>query len=464
MIVAANRLWFFRAVLTVCGLVAGFAAAGESSLPRGDEVPWGSPKGGLQVSLSLEGAPVIGGKFVVGAAIRNVAGGAVKMPDADGVFGWLILQQEKSQFFTQRINLVRDAKKWPKELAGDKRIDLGTFDLSSSVAYRYHKGLKFLEEYKANRQLKEPPAGPVNNIFKTGKVMGRLYVYMEPVGRATLLKSNVVEINFAPPDFAGLSEKEKIAFVDRLLRQFDKDAWAGQTAHRTAVRVGKGLIPFLLKAVFQTKRPRHSRIWITVALADMPDDRCAEALIKLLRDGVVQVYVAYHGPKQRHKKLDDAITARAEQLKAERFTGYALLGYLAFRKTASPKLLKLGLDSPDARTRAAAAETLKTIGGSSSTIQPLIKLLEDEDPRVRATAARVLGYINNRSPQIISALVVALDAGDDLVCKRICTALRHLTDKDIPYDPNAPHSEKEKTIRTWKDWWKKTNRPTTNPN
>ena len=48
MIVAANRLWFFRAVLTVCGLVAGFAAAGESSLPRGDEVPWGSPKGGLE--------------------------------------------------------------------------------------------------------------------------------------------------------------------------------------------------------------------------------------------------------------------------------------------------------------------------------------------------------------------------------------------------------------------------------
>ena len=459
MIWIVDRRWVFRTALIVCCLAAGLAAGGEPSASGDNEVPWGSPKGGLQVSLWVEGAPAIGSKFIVGAAVRNVAGGAVNMPAAENTFGWLILQQEKDQFFTQRIDLVRDVKNWPKELPSDKRIDLGTFDLSSTVAYRYHKGLKFLKEYKANQQLKVKPAGPVNGVFKTGKVMGRLYVYMEPDGRATLLKSNVIEINFAPPNFAKLSEEEKIAFVDGLLRQFDKDAFAARAAHRTAVRVGKDLIPYLLKAVFQTKRPRHSRIWITVTLANMPDNRCAEALIKLLGDGVVRVYIAYHGPKQRNKELDNAITAHAEQLKAERFTGYALLGFLAFGKTVPPKLLKLGLDSPDPRTRAAAAEVLKKIAGSARTIQTLIGLLKDTDPRVRATAARVLGYVGNRSPQIIDALIAALDTRDDLVRKRACGALGHLTDKNMPYNSNAPRPEKEKTIRAWKDWWKKKKQP-----
>jgi HEAT repeat protein len=132
-------------------------------------------------------------------------------------------------------------------------------------------------------------------------------------------------------------------------------------------------------------------MWLTTAIADIPDARSAAALLALLGDPDVTVgcVAGYYGPKQKNTTLDQAIVARAASAHNARFTSYALLGYLTFRGEAPEGLLQAGLASDDPRTRAAAAQALATMASEPSKTR-LRALLQDKDKRVRAIARQVL--------------------------------------------------------------------------
>ncbi len=426
-----------------------------------EKLPWGQPKAGLQISLQSRGT-VAGSKFALLVFMRNIATGEVDLPPAPAkkadVFGWVIVQQGGRKYFSGRIDIGNDVQAWPKKLTGDKAISVINRDLLSLNLYRYKRGVKFITAWREGKKLKQPAAGAIRDVIKTGPLTAMFCMYLKlPGGREMLLKSGALQVTVAPPDFSKLDAGTKKTFTANLLAQFDKDPWSGQAACRTAVKIGKPLAAALIEAAFQVKRPGHSRMWITTAVCGIRDDRCPPALIKLLQDPVVRTIVAYHGPRQKSGKLDAAITARAKELKASRFTAYALLGFMAFRNTAPPELLSLGLDSKDPRTRAAAAEVLRKVGGGHSTIDALLKLLRDDEPRVRATAGRVLGYIGNRSRRVIGAMVAAMELPGDVARKRIAVALCLLTGQDIPYPATGPAAEKQKAVQKWKIWWQKQN-------
>ena len=85
------------------------------------------------------------------------------------------------------------------------------------------------------------------------------------------------------------------------MKKFDSSAWSGRSAHRQAVKSGKAVVPALIAAVFERNRPAHSRMWLATALADIRDERAAEALIKLLHDGLSGVrQVAAYGTNRLH--------------------------------------------------------------------------------------------------------------------------------------------------------------------
>ena len=421
-----------------------------SAAPADDEPEWGEARAGLQVRLAIDEAPAVAGKIGATVLLRNVSSVDVALPKAGAkAFGWLIVQQDKTQLFTARLPLAL-----PGSVPAGKDVEILKADVGPTAAYEYRKGQTFLDEYKAGRNAKEISAGALHKVLRDGPVYVKFYLYVVASDRPTLLKSNFVTATLEPPGFGNLNDKERKAFVEDLLKRFDRDAWSAMAACGAARKIGKPILPDLIRAVNERKRPGHSRMWLATAICGIGDPRSIEALKALLRDGVVDAVVAYHGPQQRDAGLDAAIIARAQEIKATRFTGYALLGCLSYRKSAPAELLQLGLDSPDGRTRAAAAEVFRHIGGGSDTLAALTRLLKDKEPNVRATAARVLGSINNRTPEVIGPLVEALDEPSDLVRDRICTALGQLTDQSIPYDPKAPEAEKQRVVDRWKAWWR----------
>jgi hypothetical protein len=456
-----NPTWKFCSCLfLVVSVVLVVCAASVAVVGEEPESQWGQPKAGLQISLSIKDGLNADGVFPVRVALRNAADGAVALPkphpSSSAIFGVLILQQGDKRFFTSRIFIGgSDVKLLPKELPAGKCINVLCRGLSTKQTYLYSKGVKFLDAYKAGRKLKTAPAGPVGKVLEPGPAFGWFLLYIKPPGGAEmLLKSNHVQFTVATPNFAKLSDEAKREFTRKLLAKFDRDAWSAKSAHSTAVKIGKPLVPDMIAAAKQRSRPAYSRMWLTTAVCDIRDESCTEALIKLLADPTVQTIVAYHGPKQHSGKLDAAIIARAREMKTTRFTAYALLGFLAFRRESPPELLKLGLDSPDPRCRAAAVESLKRIGGGPATLEALTKRLKDADPRVRAAAARVLGYIDNRSPRVVGALVAALKMPGDVARQRICTALEQLTGRAMPYPATGTAAEKQQVIQYWQQWWK----------
>ena len=133
-------------------------------------------------------------------------------------------------------------------------------------------------------------------------------------------------------------------------------------------------------------------------------------------------------------------------------TALALLGFMVFRGSTPEELLRIGLDSEDGRARAAVAHALRG-RASASNVARLLALLNDTDQRVRSTAARTLAAMNVRSNRVIGGLLAALDLPGELARARICAALGELTDKNLPYDPEADEPARRATLLAWKTWW-----------
>ena len=299
------------------------------------------------------------------------------------------------------------------------------------------------------------PDKKLTEVVAPGEALARFTLFIPRADEpAILVKSNVLRIEFAPPDLSKLPEAKRKAVIAELIARFDKNAWAAMSAHNQAVQYGKVMVPALITAAGQRKRPGFSRMWLAATLADIRDERAAEALVGLLRQGdapVVNV-VAYHGPKQRSEKLDRAIVAAAEGKKDHSLTAYAILGFMVFRGKVPGKLLEIGVASDDPRARATVAKAMAGYANDFN-IRRLIKLLTDEDQRVRSAAATTLGMMKRPLPAVFAGLVAALDRPGESARAGICQALSALSGKNMPYDPAADKKTRRETIKAWKAWW-----------
>jgi hypothetical protein len=377
--------------------VAACAATGDIRAARSapaTQPAWGDAKAGLQVSLAVEGDVTVGGKFVVKVLLRNVGAAAVKTPPAKDLFGWVFLVQqgmeEKKAYFSEKVFLASDAADWPGELAEGKVVEFKAADIGSLKATPFEKGLKIVDGYPSApaSAIATAPAGTVNKVLAAGKVQARLMLYLPRQGESPLLLvSNTLDVMVDRADMKGS--------VAELLRKFDKDAFAAQAAHGAAVKMGKDVLGDLIRAVAERTRPDFSRMWIATAIADIPDDKAAAALAGLLEDPLtgVRLVVAYHGPKQRSDKLDKAILDAAKGAKEHGLTAMAMLGFMVHRNTVPEELVKAGLESDDPKARATAAKVLSGLA-SDHNVARLKEMLKDKDQRVRAVAQKILDAMN----------------------------------------------------------------------
>ena len=427
------------------------------------EAEWGPPNGGLVVSLSQEGAAMVGGKLLLTIALRSAAGQPVALPPAKDAFGWVLVVQSlggnRRGFLTEKVPVARACADWPAELAGEKGLRSKPIDISTFVAYSSDAGKELLLAYLGGKDGAALPraAGKVSEVLSAGPWMARFTLCLPvPGAKPVTVVSNSVQLALAPPNLEALAPEARQAFVADLLKEFDRNAWSGKQAHDAAVRVGKELLPALIPAAFEDKRPPHARLWLATTLADIRDERATDALIKLLDDPAAGVrnVVAYHGVKQQSPRLDKALIDKVRASQDPGLATWTLMGFMVFRASVPEEVLQAGLESQNPQARAQAAEVLARHAGDESTAR-LAALLADRNERVRSTAAAMLGKTNVKTPAVIGGLVRALDLPGESARQRIGSALSELTGQNLPYDPKADQAARDKTLAAWKDWWAK---------
>jgi HEAT repeat protein len=315
--------------------------------------------------------------------------------------------------------------------------------------------VKIVNGYPAVGEKAAKPSGTLGDVLRADAMVVRLMaVVPRRQGRRAVLASNTLKVDVDPPAWNDLTKAQQAAYTKELLKRFDTSAWAGQQAHHAAVKIGKPLVPALIEAAGQVKRPGHSRMWLTTALADIRDKRSAKALVDLLDDQAagVRYVVAFHGPKQRSKSLDAEILQAATAEKADlRLQSLALLGFLVHRSEVPEKLVAASLESDEAKVRAAAARALSR-RASSTNLHRLVKLLGDENTRVAVTAAKVLGAMGSRRADVIGPMIGALENSPDAVREAICASLVQLLGRGKTYDASAGDTEQKAVVKHWQDF------------
>ncbi len=86
-------------------------------------------------------------------------------------------------------------------------------------------------------------------------------------------------------------------------------------------------------------------------------------------------------------------------------------------------------------------------------IPHIVPLLKDTDLFVRMCAARVLADLGTL--QGVPALIDALEDSEPTVRESAWNALRTLTGKDFKFDPQGNEADRQKKVKSWRDWWKK---------
>ena len=435
----------------------------NATQPARPPMEWGKSVAGLQLSLSQDQAVAVGSNFNVTLTVRNAGMVPADLGAAGAAFAWAtVVYSRQNAWMTEKIPVSELEGNWQARLPAGRPLKLGTTDLARRGVYPYRLAKDVLKSYLGVRGAMELPSAQaaLSRKLMPGMLRLRMSLLIVPPGAAPLvLKSNKLAVEVAPGSLESLSPADREAYVGRLLEKFNRDAWSGKAAHSVAVHLGKPVVPYLIRAVSQHGRPGHARMWMGTALADIRDERAAEALVRLLDDtaGGVRLVAAYHGPKQHSPELDKAIVRQSLRRNEPRMIGLAMLGFLAFRGQARQELLEASLEHEDPRIRSTATHVLSQRAGPDE-VKSLALLLKDKNPRVRGAAARTLGAMGNHSPQVIGALVAALDLPGDYARFRICGALCGLTGKQLPYDRQASPDGRRKTIQAWKSWWAEENK------
>jgi len=450
-------------VALLCAVCAAAPpAVPPAAKPAETPLVWGPPSAGLVSALAVEGDVRVGGSFRIRLSLRSAAGQTIGLPPAGEAFGWVVIGQSlgdsKRVYYSEKVPMAATGAAWPGELGGGGVVRLGPFDLSAATVFPSKAARSLLTAYLSGKDDADLPkaAGKLNEVLVAGRATAKFILCLPHEGKKPMLvTSAVVPVTVGPPDMASLEPDAREKFLSDLMKQFNRNPWAGQQAHDTCVQLGKEVLPHVLKAAFETGRPSHARLWLTTTLADIRDPRSARALITLLdgpAEGIRNV-VAYHGVKQRSDRLDKALLAKVKASDAtSRLAAWTLLGFMVHRSSVPEEVLKAGLESDDPRARGTAAEVLAA-HASETNIRRLVALLADASERVRGVAAKMLAKSKNRSPGVLGALVKALDLPGETARQRVCDALSELTAKDLPYDPAAAESGRAATIAAWKAWW-----------
>ena len=436
---------------------AAAATTRPTATTRPGPVDWGTSKAGLQISLSLPGTVTAGGALKVRLALRNVGSAAVNLPGAEKVFGWLLLIYSREEaYISEKVFPAASLSSWPAKLAGDKTIDFKPTDLGPLGVYPYAQRREVYTAYlkpESGAALAKPTT-TLSRKLSAAPARARFVLYIPRKDEAALtLASNVVPFEVGLPKWSQLDQAERKAVVERLLKKFDRDAWAAMSAHGQAVGIGRPIVGDLVRAVRQRNRPGFSRLWLATTLADIRCEESVAELIRLLDDpqGGIRSVVGYHGPKQHSEKLDAAIIERLAGGKDAGTVSYALLGFMVFRRQVPEKLLAASFESKDPRLRATFAAALKN-RASDFNVSRLAALLGDGNERVRSAAAKALGAMARPVEPALEGLVKALDRPGDSARKSIADALGQLTGKKMPYEPGADEQAKNRVIQAWKDW------------
>jgi len=427
-------------------LVAAMANAAATTAPA----RWGVAQNGLAVSISLENEPTVGGKLIMRMALRN--GGVVPVR-TDGAFGWLLLAQSRDvAVFSEKIELGKQ-KLWPAELPAGQtaQIDL---DLSDCTAYAFVKGLKVVGGYPAPGADGEAlrADGTIKRHLPQGSLRARwtlvLPVQKPPVAPA----SNVLvfTVKPAPPPELANAPKE----VRELVEQFHRNEFAAKAAHDRAVKMGAPALPALLAAVRGAGSPDYSRMWMATAIIDIADGSATNTLLELLRgdDAGVRYVIAYHGPKMKNARLDEAITVEAQGGRDPLFTAWAARGFSTFGGSFPQKMIDIALASKEPRARAEVAGVLAR-KPEGQNLDRLLALLKDEHEMVRSAAARAISGAKIRSAKAIEAMIGALDVEGSAAQQSVCAALSKLTGNEWVGGTEASAQERAAVVKLWKDWW-----------
>jgi len=447
-------------VLVLAGGALGQAAGGDLE-PRPTDKPWGPPQIGLQTRLELKGTAKIGQPIVLTCELRNASTEPMQLrPKA--MFAWLFVVQDvggiKAAIFTEKIFLAGEIEPW---LKGTTTHAFRPMDVTQAKVYGFRKGIKVRGGYPAAPSGAEPlrALGTLGKKLLVGpaKVRMMLYVALEE-DRPRLLVSNTVDMLVQPPKLSDLDPAARKAFVDNLIAKYKSSAWGGMKAHSEAVQLGRPIVPDLIRAVNEPGLAYYAAAWMCASLCHIRDEQAVAALLDILQKGRGDLHaiVAYHGPGQRDKKLDEAIIQRVASGKGTGITALAALGFMVSRGRVPEKVLEAGLESDDPKVRGKVADVMKA-RASDTNINRAIALLKDKDQKVRAVAARVLGYMvtgaDPRSTRVCRALIGALDEPGESPRQRICEALSSIAAREMFYDPQAPAAERKKVLADWKAWW-----------
>jgi len=210
---------------------------------------WGPPSGGLAARLAVEGNVAVGSAIRITVFLRSAAGGAVTLPPAQTIVGWIAVAQttpgSKKGFYSERIFFAKGAADWPTELSGERVLASKPIDIAGLAAYSNEDGRNLLMAYLAEASGKPAEAlpagaGKLGKLLATGKAGAKFTVCLPVAGaNPVLVTTNKVDFLIGAPDYKTLSPEARKAFEADLLKQFDRDAWSGSQAHDAAAALGQ---------------------------------------------------------------------------------------------------------------------------------------------------------------------------------------------------------------------------------
>ena len=394
-----DRLTFALAILCLAARTASEAGdATNGDVRAGVAVNPRATGTGLAAEARAAGEAAVGARIAFDLTLRNTGPAVAPLGEGKGAVAWVVIAADKEHaYFTAKLGLEPDGA-WPQGLAPGATLAFRTVEAGEAPAYEVDGKLRVTNGYFAAEGL-PGVAGQLRDLLPPGRARAKWMVCLPQTNAAAplLLQAATVDVLIQPPDLKSLTLDARRMYVTALLKRFDHDAWAAEKAHDEAVKLGGAMLPDLIAAAAERQRPTHARLWLATAVADVADERAAQALIALLDDSLdgVRCVVAYHGPKQKSAMLDRAIIDKARAGGDAGFTAYALLGFMVSRGEVPEDLLKAGLESDNPRARAASVGALAGMANQKN-VSRLQALLTDPDARVRAASQKVLDAMESR--------------------------------------------------------------------